>query len=57
MAAFLFENRLWGFKPPADKDLGYKLLAAQILTLAKCYEKSPTVIMAEVNGAIKEVMK
>ena len=55
--AFIYNGQLWTTFPPDNPDVAYHLIAAQVSALSKYYEKSPTVIMAEVNGAIKEVMK
>lgn len=55
--AFMKDGKMWTMYPPDDMDLAYRLVAAQVFTLSEAYGKSPMVIMAEVNGAIKEVMK
>lgn len=55
--AFEYQGQIWTTYPPEDRDFAYHLVAAQIACLAQAYGKSPTVIMAEVNAAIKDVMK
>ena len=55
--AFVYEGQMYATFPPDDMDFAYRLIAAQVHCLSEAYEKSPTVIMAEVNGAIKDVMK
>lgn len=55
--AFVYKGQLWTMFPPDNPEHAYHLIAAQVACLSQAYEKSPTVIMAEVNGAIKDVMK
>ena len=51
--AFVYEGQMYVTFPPDDMDFAYRLIAAQVQCLSEAYEKSPTVIMAEVNCAIK----
>ena len=53
--AFVYKGMLFTTFPPFEPEQGYCLVAAQINSLSKAYKKSPAVIMAEINDAIKEI--
>lgn len=55
--AFIFDGSGITMMPPESPDIAYFLVALQVINLSKAYEKNQTVIMAEINCMIKELMK
>ena len=55
--SFVYNGQLWTTFPPDNPDAAYHLIAAQVHCLSQAYELSPTTIMAEINCAIKDVIK